>query len=76
MSELKNIACNLCAKRDGCMPYSDSDLIVGSDVGHVPLMGECSYYVAGSEELKVIAVNNLDDFNDYAKDLVNNFNKT
>ena len=75
MSELNNIACNLCAKRDGCMPYSDDDLIVGANGGHVPLMGECSYYVGGGEDLKVIAVSNLNDFNKYAEDLVNGFNK-
>lgn len=76
MSELKDIACDLCVKLDGCMPYSDADLVIGADGGHVPLMGECSYYVGGSEDLKVIAVKNLDDFNQYAKDLVSNFNKT
>ncbi|HHZ94191.1 MAG TPA: hypothetical protein EYN67_01235 [Flavobacteriales bacterium] len=74
MNELNKIACNLCAKRDGCMPYSDDDLIIGADGGHVPLMGECDHYVSGSEDLKVIAVNNLNDFNQYAEDLVSNFN--
>jgi len=75
MNELKEIACNLCVRRDGCMPYSDDDLIIGADGGHVPLMGECKYYVGGSEDLKVIAVSNLNDFNQYAKDLAGNFNK-
>ena len=76
MSELNKIACNLCAKRDGCMPYSDDDLIVGAKGGYVPLMGECDYYVSGNADSKSIAVENLNDFNQYAKDLVNNFNET
>ena len=74
MSNLEDIACNLCAKRDGCMPYSDESLVIGAKGGHVPLMGECSVYVAGSEDLKSMAINNLNDFNDYAKNLITNFN--
>tara|TARA_R110000851_G_scaffold130256_1_gene263782 strand:+ start:44 stop:280 length:237 start_codon:yes stop_codon:yes gene_type:complete len=74
MSNLEDIACNLCEKRDGCMPYSDESLVIGAEGGHVPLMGECSTYVVGSEDLKSVAINNLNDFNDYAKNLITNFN--
>ena len=51
MSNLEDIACNLCAKRDGCMPYSDESLVIGAKGGHVPLMGECSVcnnYLSGN----------------------------
>ena len=76
MTQITDIACNLCAKRDGCMPYNDTQLIDGVDGGHsVPLVGQCGYYKAGSGETKNIALKNLADFNDYAKDLVKNFNQ-
>ena len=75
MSELtlSDAACNLCAKRDGCIPYSDADLVYGVNNGHVPEVGECKLYRQGSEQQKEIAVTNLNDFNAYAKNLVDQF---
>ena len=67
---LSDAACNLCAKRDGCMPYSDEDLLFGVNNGHVPALGECKIYISGNYQQKENALNNLNDFNEYAKNLV------
>ena len=70
---ISNAACNLCAKRDGCMPYSDDDLVYGVNNGHVPEVGECSIFEPGTEQQKETAISNLNDFNQYAKNLVSSF---
>jgi hypothetical protein len=67
---LNETECNLCARRDGCMPYSDEDLVSGMTHGHVPLKGECILFVQGNEQTKEVALDNLNDFNTYAKNLV------
>ena len=75
MSELtiNDAACNLCAKRDGCMPYSDDQLVFGVNNGHVPELGECKFYQPGTAIQKQTAADNLNDFNSYAKSLVASF---
>ena len=70
LSALLCAACNMCAKRDGCMPYSDEQLVYGVQNGHVPKIGECEYYQEGTGFMKETALDNLADFNDYAKSLV------
>ena len=70
---LLSTACNLCGKRDGCMPYNDSQLIDGAKNGHVPMKGECGYYFEGTEQSKELALKNLNDFNSYSKNIIEEF---
>ena len=63
--------CTYCARRDGCMDYSDKDLQWGAEHGHVPLVeDECKYYRAGNEDSRAAANVAVVEFYDYAKELV------
>ena len=67
---LEDAACNFCIKRDGRMPYDDKTLLYGVQNGHVPIMGECEFYLRGDEHTKQAALDDLETFREYAKNLI------
>lgn len=67
---LNDAACDLCAKRESCMPYDDKTLLYGVQNGHVPMMGECEYYLSGNDNTKKSALDDLQEFKAYAKNLI------